>query len=100
MDMIHLHNVVYQAHFSRPISPDHTCQHYFGSAMDLVKRVRIHRERPDARLMQVAKERDISFQIVRTWQVPDGESLRAAERKIKNQKNGPRLCPICNGGKK
>lgn len=99
MNAIDLINVVYLAHFERPISPKHTCQHYTGSAESLSRRVRGHERYPDARLMQVAKERGIGFKIVRTWKVPDGWSLREYERKIKNWKMGPRLCPVCSGGK-
>jgi hypothetical protein len=39
---------------------------------------------------QVAKERGIGFQIVRIW--PGDRTL---ECQLKNQKNAPKLCPIC-----
>lgn len=83
--------VVYLLHFDRPISPKHTCQHYIGSCVNLEARIEDHRNRPDARLLQVAKERGIGFTVVQTW---DGD--RKEERRLKNLKNGPKLCPICS----
>jgi len=85
---------VYLLHFERPISPCHTAQHYIGSAEKLIGRLDVHHDCPDARLLQVAKERGIDFALARTW--PGGRDL---ERKIKNWKMGPRLCPICQGEK-
>jgi hypothetical protein len=43
-----------------------------------------------AKITQAAHARGIPFVIARTWQ---GD--RSFERKIKNRKEGPRLCPIC-----
>lgn len=84
---------VYLLHFERPISDKHTCRHYLGSADDLRYRLHQHRTNPDARLLQVAKERGIDFELARVWSnVP-----RSFERQLKNRHGGPRLCPICNG---
>ncbi len=85
---------VYLLHFAQPISPQHTTQHYIGSAEKVISRLDIHHDCPDARLLQVAKARGIAFALARTW--PGG---RAAERRIKNWKMGRRLCPICQGEK-
>lgn len=85
---------VYLLHFERPISPNHTAQHYVGTAKMLACRLDMHKVRPDARLLQVAKERGIGFALARTWR-----GGRIEERKIKNRKEGPRLCPICKGAK-
>jgi predicted GIY-YIG superfamily endonuclease len=82
---------VYLLHFQSPISPSHTTQHYIGWAEDLESRITAHRNGRGARLCQVAKERGISFTVVRTWQ---GD--RKLERQLKNRKNAPRLCPVCN----
>ena len=87
--------LVYLLHFSEPISPDHTCQHYLGYTKSLKKRIAEHETGSGARLVQVALERGISFVVARTW----SNGTRALERKLKNQKMGPRLCPICNKGK-
>lgn len=83
--------MVYLIHFDKPISPKHTCQHYIGYTRSLKKRFEEHKAGSGARLTQVANERGIDYKIVRTW--PKG--TRKMERKLKNQKNGPRLCPIC-----
>ena len=83
---------VYLLHFNQPIAPGrHTAQHYIGYADDLDRRIAQHRAGTGARLCEVAKERGISFVVARTW---DGD--RKLERQLKNQKQGPRLCPICN----
>lgn len=84
--------MVYLLHFERRINPDHPCQHYLGWAGDLDYRLYIHKNWPDARLLQVAKSRKIGFALARTW---DGD--RALERQLKSWKMGPRLCPICQG---
>ncbi len=82
---------VYLLHFSSPISPDHTAQHYLGSTDNLSRRLAEHRAGRGARLCEVALERGIGFVLARTW---TGD--RRTERKLKRRKEGPRLCPICN----
>lgn len=82
---------VYLLHFDRPISPDHTCQHYMGCTHDLPGRIRSHWLGNGARLVQVAHERGISFELARVWR---GDFER--ESHIKARHEGPRLCPICN----
>jgi predicted GIY-YIG superfamily endonuclease len=83
---------VYLLHFERPISDSHTTQHYLGFAKSVDNRISQHRAGDGARLCQVAKQRGISFSVARVWQ--DGD--RALERRLKNRKNSPRICPICN----
>lgn len=85
---------VYLLHLDRRVNPDHPARHYMGSAKKLLARLDKHCFNPDARLMQVAKERGIGFALARTW--PGG---REVERKLKRRKEGPRLCPICRGEK-
>jgi hypothetical protein len=45
-------------------------------------------------LTQVANERGIDYRIVRVWKAEPGKG-RELERKLKNQKNGHKLCPVC-----
>lgn len=85
--------MVYLYHFDKPISPNHTTQHYLGSTDDLEIRDADHRAGRGARLTQVANERDIDYTVVRTW-----EGDRKLERQLKNLKNAPKLCPVCNPG--
>jgi len=80
---------VYLLHFDSKIA--NHAQHYIGYAEDVDTRVAEHRSNPGARLMQVAKERGIGFEVVRVW--PDGD--RNFERRLKNQKHAWRHCPIC-----
>lgn len=82
---------VYLFHFSSPVSDRHTCRHYLGYCLDLWARVRCHAGGRGARLTEVAVERGIKLEIVRVW-----KGTRKDERKLKNQKNGPALCPICS----
>lgn len=82
--------IVYLLHFERPISPAHTCQHYIGWALDLNARLTMHRGGQGARLTQIAVERGIGFEVVRTW-----PGSREFERYLKNRKEAPRLCPMC-----
>lgn len=82
--------MVYLLHFERPISEAHTAQHYMGFTDDLGRRLDAHRKGNGARLVEVATKRGISFEVARTW-----EGDRKLERRLKNRKAGPRLCPIC-----
>lgn len=83
--------VVYLLHFERPLCPGrHTAQHYLGWALDLDVRLAAHRAGRGARLTQIAVERGIGFEVVRTW--PGDRTL---ERKLKNRKESPRFCPLC-----
>lgn len=75
---------VYLLHFDRPISPDHS--------RSLAERLADHAAGRGARLTQVARERGIGWQCVKTW-----EGTRGDERRFKNRKQAPRYCPICNG---
>lgn len=83
---------VYLLHFDSPINPAHPCRHYLGYASDLNKRLALHQAGQGARLTQVAKERGITWQLVRIWK----NATRTDERRLKNKKCGPRLCPLCH----
>lgn len=85
--------MVYLIHFNQPISPDHTCQHYIGYTRSLKKRIAEHKAGLGARLCQVANERGIDYQVVKTW----SDGTRKLERQLKNRKNGLKLCPVCRG---
>lgn len=86
--------LVYLLHFARPLGSDHhQAQHYIGWALDLATRMADHRAGRGAAITRAALERNIPFDVVRTW--PDRD--RAFERALKRQKRGPRLCPICGG---
>lgn len=56
-------------------------------------RIYAHLHGQGARLTEVAHERGIGFTVVRVWE----DATRGDERKIKNRKNAPELCPLCRG---
>lgn len=79
---------VYLIHFDTPYKH---ARHYLGYAEDLAERIERHRKGNGSRLMQVIGAAGIAWQLVRVW--PGDRKL---ERQLKNQKNAPRLCPVCN----
>jgi hypothetical protein len=91
---------VYLIHLAKPLAPGrHTCQHYAGSAEDIDARFAMHLAGRGARLLEVAIERGIDFWIVRTWLcAPD--DARLLEKRLKSQKQGPALCPLCRAERK
>ena len=79
---------VYLLHFTAPYKH---AKHYTGWALDVGARLAEHANGTGARLTQVIAEQGISFTLARTWQ-----GTRKDERRIKNRKEAPRLCPFCN----
>lgn len=79
---------VYLLHFQQPYRH---AQHYLGYAEDLAARLQAHRSGNGARLVEVVTQAGIGWELVRVWE--DGD--RTFERRLKNQKNARRLCPIC-----
>jgi predicted GIY-YIG superfamily endonuclease len=80
---------VYLLHLNTPM---HHARHYLGYAADIDRRIQAHGTPTGARMLQVARERGITWQLARTWK----HATRTDERHLKNQKNAPRLCPLCN----
>ena len=81
-------STVYLLHFTRPYKH---ARHYMGSTNDLIARIAEHRAGRGARLVEVIMQAGIDFVVARTW-----EGDRNTERRLKNRKGSPRLCPICN----
>jgi len=79
---------VYLLHFDTPYKH---ARHYLGWAKDLERRLADHRAGNSARLIQVIHAAGITWTLARTW-----EGDRKLERRLKNQKHSPRLCPLCN----
>lgn len=116
--------IVYLFHLEKPLSRGVSARgkkleagHYIGITKDLVGRILEHSEGTwepldepttleDGRtctgakhgngstFLAVANVRGIAYELVRTWSGPGVD--RAFERRLKNQKNTPRLCPKCN----
>lgn len=84
--------MIYLLHFQRPYRH---ARHYLGYTENLEERLQRHRDGHGARLIEVITNAGIAFRIARTW---DGD--RTLERRLKNQKNNPRLCPYCREERK
>jgi hypothetical protein len=84
----------YLVHLDKPMGSDHPrgrCQHYIGTtSVGVDRRLAVHREGRGSRLLAAANDRGIAYDVVRTW--PGG---RDVERRLKRQRNAPRLCPRC-----
>ena len=83
---------VYLLHFD---SPYKHARHYVGYTKDLSARLEAHASGQGARLLEVITGAGIGFQLARTWQ-----GTRKDERRIKNRKEAPRLCPLCHQSQK
>lgn len=84
--------MIYIIHFSSPLSH---ARHYLGfveKAEGLDARIKKHANGSGAKLTAAASKAGIEFAVVRVW--PDGD--RTYERRLKNRKEGPVLCPVCN----
>jgi predicted GIY-YIG superfamily endonuclease len=80
--------IIYLLHFSQPFGH---AKHYTGYTRDLSARLESHATGKGARLLEVITDAGLTFQLARTWQ-----GTRKTERKIKNRKEAPKLCPVCN----
>ena len=87
---------VYLLHFSEPYPAGKKPQHYIGwcgPGRNLDDRLEEHRSGQGARLLQVIKEKGITFELARTW-----PGSKDRERQLK--RNGGRAgrargCPLC-----
>jgi|GEM_PF-1261215 predicted GIY-YIG superfamily endonuclease len=84
--------MIYLLHFDRPICPSRPTQHYLGWCPDdgIDDRLWAHRQGKGARLTAVAKEKGIRFTLA---ELIPGD--RTKERQLKQLRNYPRFCPIC-----
>jgi putative endonuclease len=87
---------IYLIHFDEPIGnlshPLSAAQHYLGWCSDLDKRLERHRSGQGSSLMRFVEQSGIPWRVVREW-----KGTRDDERKIKDQKNSKRYCPVCLG---
>jgi hypothetical protein len=85
---------VYLLHLDRPIgdvdNPRGFASHYTGWTLDLPARLAAHAAGRGARLLEVAGELGIGWQLCRVWRGP-----RALERSLK-QRGAARRCPVCH----
>jgi predicted GIY-YIG superfamily endonuclease len=80
---------VYLIHFWKPYRH---AKHYMGYSEHLDKRIADHLCGMGARLMEVVTQAGIEWRVSRTW--PGDRKL---ERRLKNRKDAPHICPICSG---
>jgi predicted GIY-YIG superfamily endonuclease len=84
-------STVYLICFNKPYKH---AKHYLGFTENLDRRLTDHLCGMGARLMEVVTEAKIEWKVVRTW---SGD--RKLERRLKNRKEAPALCPLCSGKK-
>ena len=82
---------VYLIHFNKPF---HHASHYIGFTTNLDKRITDHLCGMGARLLEVITAAGIEWKLARTWR---GD--HQLERRLKNRKDAPHICPICSGKK-
>ncbi len=81
--------IIYLIHFESKVA--NHAQHYMGFAVDLPARLDQHLAGNGSKLMARVHELKIGWCVARTW-----KGDRDFERKLKNKKCGPWLCPICH----
>ncbi len=87
---------IYLLHFDSPVGdpkkPNGSAQHYLGWTSRTPEiRLIEHQKGMGCPLVEHAHNEGIDIEIARTW-----AGTRDDERKLKNRKNTPRLCPICS----
>lgn len=78
----------YLIHFNQPFKH---ARHYLGFAKDIDARLSHHAAGNGSNLIRVIQDAGITWQLVRTWP----NATRSTERRLKDQHNSARLCPIC-----
>ena len=80
--------MVYLLHFDRPLAH---AKHYLGFTPNSVaSRLGKHRANGGSALTRHLNSLGIGYQVSRVW-----VGGRKLERKLKNRKNAPKLCPMC-----
>jgi hypothetical protein len=79
---------IYLLHFERAY---YHARHYLGwTEGEIEQRLDRHMIGTGARLISVVTEAGIGLEVAKLW-----AGTRALERRLKNRKNSPKLCPIC-----
>lgn len=81
---------VYLIHLEQPLAH---ARHYVGFAKekDCKRRIARHRSGNGARMLAVANQRGIAWEVARIWEEGD----RKFERQLKRRGDKPALCPLC-----
>lgn len=80
--------ITYLLHFLAPLAH---AKHYCGWTQNLEQRIEQHRKGQSSRIMEVLHERNIGFEVAKTW----SNTTRKFERRLKSQGGLSRHCPIC-----
>lgn len=80
--------MVYILHFNKPYK---RCRHYVGYSTDPETRLVEHKTGKGSPLVKAVHDAGIEIQLC----IIDKIGTRKSERRIKNQKNSMRFCPIC-----
>lgn len=80
---------VYLVHLDSPLGHN---RHYMGFSTNVEQRIKRHQQGRGSKLLRAAKNHGIGFRVVRVWE----NVTPAFERKLKNRKESPTFCPICN----
>lgn len=83
--------MIYLLHFDVPFKH---ARHYLGWTKDgstLEARLEHHLNGDGANILKWAGRAGVTWRLSRTW--PDGD--KATERRLKNSRHVPRLCPEC-----
>lgn len=93
----HPTGTVYLLHFYSPIDSRQRNQHYIGYTKNITQRLLQHRRKRKGSnrvgFTRLAAKLRIPFILAQTW-----EGDRALEKKLKQQKNARRFCPVCQPG--
>lgn len=88
-------SVCYLIHFNskigNPANRRGQAQHYLGCTSSLKRRMADHRSGNGSKIMAAVARAGVSWRLARTW----SHGTRKLEKRLKAQKNAPRLCPIC-----
>lgn len=79
---------VYLIHFQEKLAH---AGHYLGKAENIAERLARHKAGRGAKLLQVLKQKNINFEVVRIWENVSPNF----ERKLKTAGHNNKLCPIC-----
>ena len=90
---------LYILHFDKPVMGK--AQHYVGyTTLGVEERIKVHRSGNGSKLVRYAIQKGIDFKVVFTQCFPTRWEARAAELKLKKERNLKAYCSICTPEKK
>jgi putative endonuclease len=82
----------YLLKLSEPLGTErHSARYYLGSCSNLKKRLKQHKQGVAAAFTRAARERGITFEVVRVWVTTTVQEARQLENKLKKYKNHAKL---------